>query len=423
MPQMGVSVAEGTITDWVKRPGDWVEADEIVCIVTTDKVDVEIPAPASGRLERVLVEVDQTVPVGTPLPRSIRRRSPVRPIRRRNRARPARRPNRPRIRPRRRSDPPPRISGPRSPRGPPPRMSDSAEPERSGFYSPVVRRIADKHGIDLSLAEGTGIGGRVRKRDVLAYIDAGGEHEAEPAVAEPAPETGERLASHRVAVPARGAGPGDGQRRTRARGDLAATARHPRTGATRADDADAQADRGAHGGEPATAAHCTTIVEVDMSSVAARRRQLKEAMARRDVPLTYLAFVARATVEALQRHPILNARLDGDQIVYQEEINLGIAVALEQGLIVPVIRQAQRLSLEGWPLGSPTPPSAPARAARPRRRPRGDVHDHQPRPVRGGAGDLIINQPQVGILDLEAIVKRLMWSSSGTARTRSRSGQ
>ena len=210
MPQMGVSVAEGTITDWVKRPGDWVEADEIVCIVTTDKVDVEIPAPASGRLERVLVEVDQTVPVGTPLPRSIRRRSPVRPIRRRNRARPARRPNRPRIRPRRRSDPPPRISGPRSPRGPPPRMSDPRSPSarastrRSCAGSPTSTAST-------SPVEGTGIGGRVRKRDVLAYIEAGGERGR--AGAEPAPETGERPA-HRVAVPARGAGPGDGQRRT-----------------------------------------------------------------------------------------------------------------------------------------------------------------------------------------------------------------
>ena len=96
-----------------------------------------------------------------------------------------------------------------------------------------------------------------------------------------------------------------------------------------------------------TAAHCTTIVEVDIGRVAARRAELKEQMARRGVPLTYLAFVARATVEALQRHPILNASLDGDEIVYHDQVNLGIAVALDEGLIVPVIRQAQRLSLEG----------------------------------------------------------------------------
>jgi 2-oxoglutarate dehydrogenase E2 component (dihydrolipoamide succinyltransferase) len=130
-------------------------------------------------------------------------------------------------------------------------------------------------------------------------------------------------------------------------------------------------------------------------------------MARRDVPLTYLAFVARATVEALQRHPILNARLDGDQIVYQEEINLGIAVALEQGLIVPVIRQAQRLSLEGMAAGI-ADVAERARAGR-----------LDPDDVQGGTFTItnpgqfgavlatpIINQPQVGILDLEAIVKR-----------------
>ena len=145
-----------------------------------------------------------------------------------------------------------------------------------------------------------------------------------------------------------------------------------------------------------TAAHCTTIVEVDMSSVAARRRQLKEAMARRDVPLTYLAFVARATVDALQRHPILNARLDGDQIVYQEEINLGIAVALEQGLIVPVIRQAQRLSLEGMAAGI----ADVAERARAGRLDPDDVHGGTftiTNPGQFGAvlATPIINQPQV----------------------------
>ena len=167
------------------------------------------------------------------------------------------------------------------PEEPPAADERPAEPERSGFYSPVVRRIADKHGIDLSRVEGTGIGGRVRKRDVLAYIEAGGEREAEPAVAEPA-ETGERPL-HRVAVPARGAGPGDGQRRTEPAvapaGDGAPPAPERREPMTpmrkRIAEHMVESRR--------TAAHCTTIVEVDMSSVAARRRELKEAMARRDV--------------------------------------------------------------------------------------------------------------------------------------------
>jgi pyruvate/2-oxoglutarate dehydrogenase complex dihydrolipoamide acyltransferase (E2) component len=156
-----------------------------------------------------------------------------------------------------------------------------------------------------------------------------------------------------------------------------------------------------------TSAHCTTIVEVDMGRVAAQRAQLKERMARREVPLTYLAFVATATVEALERHPVLNASIDDGEIVYHDDVNLGIAVALEQGLIVPVIRKAQRLSLEGM--------AAAIADVAERARGGGLVPDD----VHGGTFTItnpgqfgavlatpIINQPQVAILDLEAIVKR-----------------
>ena len=156
-----------------------------------------------------------------------------------------------------------------------------------------------------------------------------------------------------------------------------------------------------------TSAHCTTIVEVDLHRVAATRRELKEGMARRGVPLTYLAFVASAVVAGLDRHPILNASIDGDELVYHEDVNLGIAVALESGLIVPVIRHAQRLSLEGLA-------SEIARLAQ-----RARSGELEPNDVAGGTFTItnpgqfgavlatpIINQPQVGILDLEAIVKR-----------------
>jgi 2-oxoglutarate dehydrogenase E2 component (dihydrolipoamide succinyltransferase) len=156
-----------------------------------------------------------------------------------------------------------------------------------------------------------------------------------------------------------------------------------------------------------TAAHCTTIVEVDMSRVAARRAELKDDMERRGVPLTYLAFVARAAVEALQEHPILNASVEENEIVYHDDVNLGIAVALDSGLIVPVIEKAQRLSLEGLAAAIADV------AGRARSR---DLH---PDEVHGGTFTItnpgqfgavlatpIINQPQVAILDLEAIVKR-----------------
>jgi pyruvate/2-oxoglutarate dehydrogenase complex dihydrolipoamide acyltransferase (E2) component len=145
MPQMGVSVAEGTIVEWRKRPGDWVEADEPVCDVTTDKIDVEIPSPAAGRLDRILVEPGTTVAVGTLLAEINVEAHPD------------------------------EHNG-KQRQGDEPEQAPAAEPatddgDRSTFYSPVVRRIADKHGVDLEQVSGTGIGGRVRKKDVLAYIE------------------------------------------------------------------------------------------------------------------------------------------------------------------------------------------------------------------------------------------------------------
>jgi 2-oxoglutarate dehydrogenase E2 component (dihydrolipoamide succinyltransferase) len=156
-----------------------------------------------------------------------------------------------------------------------------------------------------------------------------------------------------------------------------------------------------------TAAHCTTIVEADLSRVAARRGELREQMRRRGVNLTYLAFVARATVEALQESPKLNASVDGTEIVHHDDVNLGIAVALEDGLIVPVIRQAQRLSLEGMAAAI----ADVAERARTKRLEPDDVHGGTftiTNPGQFGAvlATPIINQPQVAILDLEAIVKR-----------------
>src|SRR3954451_20182069 len=151
MPQMGVSVAEGTIVEWTKRPGDWVERDETVCLVTTDKIDVEIPSPAAGRLSRILVEPGETVDVGTPMAELDAGARPGEP------------------------HPEEDHSEPASPATPGP----EEETDRSGFHSPVVRRMAEEHGIDLETVEGTGIGGRIRKRDLVALIES------------PAPDTAE----------------------------------------------------------------------------------------------------------------------------------------------------------------------------------------------------------------------------------------
>jgi pyruvate/2-oxoglutarate dehydrogenase complex dihydrolipoamide acyltransferase (E2) component len=326
MPQMGISVAEGTIVEWRKRPGDWVEADEPVCDVSTDKVDVEIPAPAAGRLARIVAEPGETVEVGALLAEL--------------------------------------DVG----------VGDSAEPDRSRVYSPIVRRMAADNHIDLEQVEGHGIGGRVRKSDLVTFLESQKErplhtespYKPEPAVTdllgpthrEPMSPMRKQIAKHMV------------------------ESRH-------------------------TAAHCTTVVEVDFGRLVARRAELRPQMTGRGVNLTYLAFVAREVVAALERHPILNASIEGEEIVHHEDVNLGIAVALEDGLIVPVIRQAQRLSLEGLAAAI----GDLAARAREKRL--------QPDEVQGGTFTItnpgqfgavlatpIINPPQVAILDLEAVVKR-----------------
>ena len=351
MPQMGVSVAEGTIVEWRKRPGDWVEADEMVCDITTDKIDVEVPSPTTGRLAKIVAEPGETVPVGEPIAEIDSAAKP-------GEAHPE-------------EDQEP-DSGP-----------ETGEIDRSEFYSPVVRRMAGEHGIDLAEVEGTGIGGRVRKRDVVAYMESGPKepvlHSESPYVPEPAPSPEGQTPKGR-SVP--------GERREPLTEMRKAIARHM-----------VESRR--------TAAHCTTIVEADFSRVASRRRELRETMERRGVKLTYLAFVARAAVEALEEFPLLNASLDGDEVILHDDVNLGIAVALDEGLIVPVIHRAQRLSLEGLADAI----ADIAKRARERALTPDDVHGGTftiTNPGQFGAvlATPIINQPQVAILDLEAIVKR-----------------
>jgi pyruvate/2-oxoglutarate dehydrogenase complex dihydrolipoamide acyltransferase (E2) component len=369
MPQMGVSVAEGTIVEWSKRPGDWVERDETVALVTTDKVDVEIPSPAPGRLVKTLVEPGETVDVGTPLAELDAGARPGEPH-------------------------PEEHHEANQPE--PDRAQD--ETDRSGFHSPIVRRMADEHGIDLAQVEGTGMGGRIRKRDLVALIESG----AETRPAEPARE--ERPlhieSPYEPEKPEEPAPAGDGNGAAPAENVLPGEHREPMSPMrTRIAEHMLESRR--------TSAHCTTIVEADLHRVVAARRELREGMKRRGVPLTYLAFVASAVVAELDRHPILNASIDGDEIVYHDDVNLGIAVALDTGLIVPVIRRAQRLSLEG--LASEI--AGVAERAR-----NGGL---APDDVAGGTFTItnpgqfgavlatpIINQPQVAILDLEAVVKR-----------------
>jgi len=334
MPQMGVSVAEGTVVGWRKRVGDWVERDETVLEVSTDKIDTEVPSPASGRLAEILAEVGETVAVGALLARI--------------------------------------DTGAR------PGQAHVSE-RTGGRFSPVVRRIAAEHGLDLSQIEGTGRNGRVTKRDVLAALERGdGAAAPPPAPREEEPplhiESPYRPDPEPAPAPAAAEGSGTLSRMRRAIGE------HMKRSLQ-------------------TAATCTTWMEVDFSRVEAERRRLG---------LTALPFVARATIDALREHPALNATLEGEVYTRHDAVHLGIAVSLgEDGLIVPVIRDAQDLSAEG--LG---------RAIRDLAR-RARAGQLQPDEVRGGTFTItnpgqygaimatpVINQPQVGILDLEAVVKR-----------------
>jgi pyruvate/2-oxoglutarate dehydrogenase complex dihydrolipoamide acyltransferase (E2) component len=352
MPQMGISVAEGTIVEWRKQRGDWVDADEPVCDVSTDKVDVEIPSPAAGRLERIVVESGETVAVGTLLAE---------------------------------------LDVTATPGEAHPQESESGGADRSRVYSPIVRRMAVEHDVDLEQVAGHGLGGRVRKADLVAFLDGEEERplhtdspyepepapEPEPAEPEPAPAT--------ATTPEELIGPTRREPMSAMRRQIARHMIESRR----------------------TAAHCTTVVEVDFGRVAARRAELRPGMDARGVSLTYLAFVARATVAALQRHPILNASLEGEEIVYHEDVNLGIAVALDEGLIVPVIRQAQRLSLEGMAAAIGDLASrARAKGLHPDEVGGGTFTITNPGQFGAVLATPIINQPQVAILDLEAVVKR-----------------
>jgi 2-oxoglutarate dehydrogenase complex dihydrolipoamide succinyltransferase (E2) component len=333
MPQMGVSVAEGTIVTWHKHPGDWVEADETVCDISTDKIDTELPSPASGRLVRILVEENKTVTVGTALAEIDTGATPGEPHAAESNG----------------------------------HAQQEQTPDRSHVISPVVRRIAAEHQIDLAQVTGSGIGGRIRKKDVLAFVKSSERplHTESPYRPDDAEPGRTPLSPMRKQI---------AEHMLRSR---------------------------------RTAAHVTTFAEVDVSRVVARRAALKQSYADRGVPLTYLAFVARATVAALREQPVLNASIEGDDLLHHEDVNLGIAVALDAGLIVPVIHKAQRLSLEGIAAAVGDLSSR----ARAKQLDSGDVQGGTftiTNPGQFGTimATPIINQPQVAILDMEAIVKR-----------------
>lgn len=360
MPQMGVSVAEGTIVAWRVEVGDRIEADATIAEISTDKIDTEVPSPASGVVAEILVPIGETVDVGTVLARIAPAGSgaPAPPSSPRLDGEPG---GAPEARP---------LDG--GPGGPP--TTETPSPSRSGNghrrYSPVVQRIAAEHGIDLAQVSGTGRGGRVRKQDVLAFVESA-------PVEEPPLHIESPYRPDPVPAPAVATAVSDG-------GELSRMRRQIGEHMKRSLD---------------TTATCTTWIEVDMSRVEAARARLG---------VTGLSFVARACIDALREHPALNAWLEGERYTRHTDVNLGIAVSLgDDGLIVPVIQRAQELSVEGL--------AARIRDVARRARSR----ELRPDDVQGGTFTItnpgqygsimatpIINLPQVGILDFEAVIKR-----------------
>jgi pyruvate/2-oxoglutarate dehydrogenase complex dihydrolipoamide acyltransferase (E2) component len=361
MPQMGVSVAEGTIVGWRVEVGDRIGADQAICDITTDKIDTEVPAPVDGVVAEILVAVDETVAVGTVLARIATAGSGAAP-------------DAPPATPEPSAEPQavPSNGAGNGAAGTPPAAGDLRR------YSPVVQRIAAEHGIDLSQVQGTGRGGRVRKQDVLALVTDGGAvaepplHIESPYRPDPVP-----AATAATAAPAVVAGSGGSGQLSRMRRQIG---EHMKRSLE-------------------TAATCTTWIEVDMSRVEAARKRLG---------VTGLAFVSRAVIDALREHPALNATMEGEQYAVHHDVNLGIAVSLgDDGLIVPVIHGAHELSVEG--LGARI--KDVARRARSRELKPDEVHGGTftiTNPGQYGSimATPIINQPQVAILDFEAVVKR-----------------
>jgi pyruvate/2-oxoglutarate dehydrogenase complex dihydrolipoamide acyltransferase (E2) component len=348
MPAMGTSIVEGTIIAWSKGVGDRVEAGEAICEISTDKIDSECPAPAAGVVAAILADVGDTIDVGTVIARLAVDGGPA-------------------------VDPP---SAAREPNRPPfaASSSDRNGHPRTARDSPVVRRIASAHGIDLSRVSGSGRGGRVTKKDVLAHVDT--MQISEPLIHSDSP--------YRPDPPPReAAGPvitdlgGTRESLSRMREQIGISMRRSQD----------------------TAATCHTYVECDMSRVETRRRELR---------LTALPFVARAAIDTLRDFPNLNSTLEGTTITRYSRVHLGVAVSLgAEGLIVPVIHDAQELSPEG--LGARI--KEVARRARSRQLTPDDVHGATFTITNPGAAGAVfatpvINLPQVAILDLEAIVRR-----------------
>jgi pyruvate dehydrogenase E2 component (dihydrolipoamide acetyltransferase) len=371
MPQMGESIVEGTITKWLKKPGDKVQRDEPLFEISTDKVDAEIPAPASGVLQEIKVTEGTTVGVNTVVGTiAVDGEAAASP------AKPAQAPAPPAKEEKKEERKP--AAAPAPPATAEPVQESEDEEARS---SPLVRKIAREHGVSLSQVSGTGLGGRITKQDIMAFVER--QSSAPAAVSAPASQPAAASPS-RSPVPA--AYPGDLVPMTNMRKIIAQRMIESRR----------------------TSAHVHCMYEVDFTRIVSLRAKHKSAFEQRHgVRLTFMPFFVRAAVIAIQQWPIINASVEGDNIRYHRNVNVGIAVALDWGLIVPVLKNAGDLNFLGLQRGI----TDLGERARSKKLKPDDVEGSTftvTNPGQFGAvfGLPIINQPNAAIMGVGGITKQ-----------------
>jgi len=388
MPQMGESIFEGTITKWLKKPGDKIERDEPLFEISTDKVDAEIPAPAAGVLKEIKVTEGQTVPIQTivavidaagsaaaaPAP------APAAPAPAKQEA------------PKRAAAPPPVAPAAK----PAPAAAAPAVHEKAGNgdkirSSPLVRRIARENDIDLSQVPGTGAGGRVSKSDIMAAVEGGGHAAPAPAAAPPPPP------------PAAGAAPS-------ATLEVAVPREKLYFGHYEVQPMSTMRQRIAEHMvlSKRTSPHVYSIDEANVTEIAALRSKMKDRFERETgTKLTFMPFFIRAAVEALRAFPTVNSSVDGTSLVLHKECNIGVAVALDWGLIVPVIKSAEEKNFLGLARAlNDLAERARAKKLKPDEVAESTFSITNPGVFGGLMGLPVINQPNVAILGLGTIEKR-----------------
>ena len=407
MPQMGESIFEGTITKWLKKPGDKVERDEPLFEISTDKVDAEIPSPSAGVLKEIKVNEGQTVPIQTvvavidgagaaaAVPAPAKTAAPAAPPQ-----------------PAAVAPPPPPTARPSAPSPviamPAPA---AAAPQRSAgeriHSSPLVRRMAKEHGIDLASVPGTGAGGRISKQDIEAVIGSGGAQAAAPAAAAHAPTA---APSRPAPPPPPAAAPGVSGGQVHVAFESAVPREKMYFGNYQIEPMSVMRQRIAEHmiASKRVSPHVYSVDEVDMTKVASLRAKAKEEFEKRyETKLTFMPFFVKAAVAGLRAYPTMNASLDGTNVILHKEINIGIAVALDWGLIVPVVKGADEKNLLGIQRTlNDLAERARSKKLKPEEVQEGTFSITNPGVFGGLFGLPVISQPNVGILGLGAIEKR-----------------